>query len=155
MQRYWAEEKLAREARCNPKTIDNREQGSCSQFASPSGKIRLRQFVPGACVAYTLEIPTVGRFPPPPPVPNHPPVENAQRSLTVGKRYILPDGEKVRQLRLARAWRQEDLARKTGCSKRTIENLESGKRVECRTLDEVAQALEVPSGELLPGAQTE
>jgi diguanylate cyclase (GGDEF)-like protein len=58
------------------------------------------------------------------------------------------NGTFVKERRIIRGWTQEDLARKAGCSKRTIENVESGKPIAVRTLHEVAQALEVSPGEL-------
>ena len=54
-----------------------------------------------------------------------------------------PDGNRVRALRKAKGWTQEDLASKAGYDKKTIENIEAGKFVRPSTLDCVAKALGV------------
>jgi diguanylate cyclase (GGDEF)-like protein len=56
---------------------------------------------------------------------------------------LLPNANRVRELRQEQGWTQEDLADRVGCSKRTVENIEAGKRVLRQTLKEVAQALRV------------
>lgn len=58
------------------------------------------------------------------------------------------NGKVVRDLRQKRGWTQECLARKVGCAKRTIENVESEKPVLHRIIHDVAQALEVSPEEL-------
>ncbi len=67
--------------------------------------------------------------------------------MRVGTVFV--DGKKVRQLRSRLGWTQEDLARKTGCSKRTIENVEAGRPVLLYTVNCVAQVLQIDQGELL------
>jgi transcriptional regulator with XRE-family HTH domain len=64
---------------------------------------------------------------------------------------LQPNGEKVRRLRMEKAWTQEELATKVGCAKRTIEKVESGRCVLPRTVREIAQALGVPFKDLVNG----
>ncbi|KAJ3064541.1 hypothetical protein HK102_008175, partial [Quaeritorhiza haematococci] len=60
------------------------------------------------------------------------------------------NGDAVRTLRLQRGWNIDDLARKAGCTSRTIENIErGGKRVYAITLVEIAKALGVSHADLL------
>jgi transcriptional regulator with XRE-family HTH domain len=59
------------------------------------------------------------------------------------------DGKKIRHLRKFQGWTQDDLARKTGCSKKTIENVEAGKRALLYTLNCLAQVFRVPREDLL------
>src|SRR5262245_10327101 len=61
---------------------------------------------------------------------------------------IRVDGQKVRALRHEKGWTQEELAAKTGCSKRTIENIESGRPALLRTLHEIAVILGVDPKDL-------
>lgn len=67
--------------------------------------------------------------------------------MRVGTVYV--DGKKVRQLRSQLGLTQEDLARKTGCSKRTIENVEAGRPVLLYTVSCVAQVLHIEHADLL------
>jgi diguanylate cyclase (GGDEF)-like protein len=60
--------------------------------------------------------------------------------------FVQPNGNRVRELRQERGWTQEDLAHRAGCAKRTIENIEAGRRVLPRSLGEVAEALGVQPG---------
>jgi transcriptional regulator with XRE-family HTH domain len=62
---------------------------------------------------------------------------------------IEPDREKVRALRIGRELTQEELATKVGCSKRTIENVEAGRRVKKSNLDDIAEALGCEPGDLV------
>src|SRR5262249_46970414 len=62
--------------------------------------------------------------------------------------YCRPDGTRVKQLRTQRGWTQEELARKAGPAKRTIENIEKAERLRRRIMEEVAQALGVPVEEI-------
>src|SRR5262249_38306693 len=62
---------------------------------------------------------------------------------------VFVDGKKVRHLRSCQGWTQEDLARKTGCSKRTIENVEAGRPVLLYTASCIAQALQIQHEDLL------
>lgn len=60
------------------------------------------------------------------------------------------NGERVKTLRLQREWNMEELARKAGCTSRTIENVEKGgKRVYAITLMAIAKALGVSHADLL------
>ncbi len=67
--------------------------------------------------------------------------------MRVGTVFV--DGKKIRQLRSRMGMTQEDLARKTGCSKRTIENVEAGRPVLLYTVSCVAQVLHIDQAELL------
>jgi transcriptional regulator with XRE-family HTH domain len=67
--------------------------------------------------------------------------------MRVGTIYV--DGRKVRQLRSRKGWTQEDLARRTGCSKKTIENAEAGRPVLLYTVSCIAQALQMSHEDLL------
>ncbi len=59
-------------------------------------------------------------------------------------------GEKVRALRKARHWRQEDLAKRAEITFQTVSNLETGRHVPAMaTLSKIAGALEVSLGDLL------
>jgi diguanylate cyclase (GGDEF)-like protein len=57
--------------------------------------------------------------------------------------FCLPNGSRVRELRQDRGWTQEELSARVGCAKRTVENIEAGRRVRRDTLEEVAEALGV------------
>jgi transcriptional regulator with XRE-family HTH domain len=70
--------------------------------------------------------------------------------LEKARRSVLAKGESIRQARLAKGWRAEDLARKAGYSKRTIENAESGKPIDMSTVADIATALGVDYASLLP-----
>jgi transcriptional regulator with XRE-family HTH domain len=59
------------------------------------------------------------------------------------------DGQKVRRLRSRQGWTQEDLARKTGCSKRTIENVEASRPVLLYTVSCIAQVFQITPEELV------
>ncbi len=60
-------------------------------------------------------------------------------------------GDLIRQLRLKRAWRLEDLARDAGCSSNTIRNLERNCEALLVTIADVAKALGVEPDELIAG----
>lgn len=70
------------------------------------------------------------------------------------KRSVKPDGDAVRQARLAKGWRPEDLARHADCSLRTVENVERGAGVYANTLASIALALDVAFKTLLAKAET-
>ena len=64
-----------------------------------------------------------------------------QESRKVGKNSARPRAEKIRHLRKACGWTQEQLAAKAGCSERTIENVENGNPCYPRTLHQIAGVL--------------
>ncbi|WP_437193971.1 helix-turn-helix domain-containing protein [Planctomicrobium sp. SH527] len=70
------------------------------------------------------------------------------------KRSVQPDGDAVRQARLAKGWRTEDLARHADCSLRTVENVERSADVYANTLASIALALDVAFKTLLAKAET-
>ncbi len=59
--------------------------------------------------------------------------------------------EKLKNMRIAKGWSQEDLARKTGISRRTIQNYESGKILPKKrsSYTVLAQTLQVEEEALL------
>lgn len=59
------------------------------------------------------------------------------------KRSVTPDGDKVRNLRLGKVWKTNDLARSAKCDVKTIENAERGKPIYAITLARIASALGV------------
>jgi transcriptional regulator with XRE-family HTH domain len=61
---------------------------------------------------------------------------------------IQPDGCKIREKRVAMQLTQEELANLVGCSKRTIENAEAGRRIKESFLGYIATALRVEQAEL-------
>jgi diguanylate cyclase (GGDEF)-like protein len=77
-----------------------------------------------------------------------PDVAAAKGMIPVNENFVRPDGARVRDLRQERGWTQEELARRVGYSKRTIENIEAGRRTRPRTLAEVAQVLRVEPGQI-------
>lgn len=65
-------------------------------------------------------------------------------------RSVMPNKDRIRNLRKRHALTQQDLADKIGCDKRNIQRAErDGCRVSLCTLDEIAQALEVETHELI------
>ena len=56
---------------------------------------------------------------------------------------VKPNGEAIRRLRTEKGWRVEDFMKKTGCSKRTHENIERGAIARILTLRLFAEALGV------------
>jgi transcriptional regulator with XRE-family HTH domain len=60
-----------------------------------------------------------------------------------------PDVERVRELRLARGWSQEQLAKVAGLSPRTIQRLEAGEGTALDTLQAIAAAFDVEVSEVL------
>lgn len=61
-------------------------------------------------------------------------------------------GERIRQLRLEREWRQIDLAEETGMHENYVSDLEQGNKEIClRMLHAVARAFGMTMAELLKG----
>lgn len=59
---------------------------------------------------------------------------------------------RLRELRLARQWSQEQLATLSGLNLRTVQRLESGAKISNESLRALAAVLEVPAESLLKGA---
>lgn len=59
---------------------------------------------------------------------------------------------RLRELRAARQWSQEQLAQLSGLNLRTIQRLESGARISMESLRALAAVFEVPAESLLVGA---
>lgn len=70
------------------------------------------------------------------------------------ERLIWPDGGRIREIRKAKGWSQDELAKQAGnVSKRTIENVEKGEtRIQESKLKLIAAALGVSSGDLTAAA---
>ncbi len=64
-------------------------------------------------------------------------------------RTVEPDGVEIQRLRIEKGWRVEDLARKAGCSLKTVENVEKGENIYVYTLKRIATALDVEPSKLL------
>jgi XRE family aerobic/anaerobic benzoate catabolism transcriptional regulator len=61
-------------------------------------------------------------------------------------------GERIRQLRTVRGWRQIDLAEETGIHENYVSDLELGRKEVClRTLETLARAFDMSAAELLKG----
>jgi transcriptional regulator with XRE-family HTH domain len=59
-------------------------------------------------------------------------------------------GERVRQLRTERGWRQIDLAEQAGISENYVSELEQGRKEVClRTIEALAKALGIPVESML------
>lgn len=61
------------------------------------------------------------------------------------------NSSRLRELRAARQWSQEQLARLSGLNLRTIQRLESGARISTESLRALAAVFEVPAETLLAG----
>ena len=61
---------------------------------------------------------------------------------------------RLRELRVARQWSQEQLAKLSGLNLRTIQRLESGSNISTESLRALAAVFEVPAESLLQGDQT-
>lgn len=70
------------------------------------------------------------------------------------KRSVTPDGDAVRNARLGKGWRVDDLARHSDCSIKTVENVERGQYVYVNTLASIALALKVDYKTLLAKTET-
>jgi transcriptional regulator with XRE-family HTH domain/tetratricopeptide (TPR) repeat protein len=75
-------------------------------------------------------------------------LENATESRANG-RGVLPDGEKIRELRRRRGLSQERLAKAANLALNTIWKAEKGKRIALETLRLIANYLQVPVDELI------
>lgn len=64
------------------------------------------------------------------------------------------DSLRLRELRTARQWSQEQLAQLSGLNLRTVQRLESGARVSMESLRALAAVFEVPAESLLARAST-
>jgi XRE family aerobic/anaerobic benzoate catabolism transcriptional regulator len=63
-------------------------------------------------------------------------------------------GERIRQLRIERGWRQIDLAEETGMHENYVSDLESGRKEIClRMLQSVANAFDLSASDLLNGIE--
>jgi XRE family aerobic/anaerobic benzoate catabolism transcriptional regulator len=63
-------------------------------------------------------------------------------------------GERIRQLRTARGWRQIDLAEEAGVHENYVSDLELGRKEIClRTLQTLATAFNLTAAELLKGIE--
>jgi transcriptional regulator with XRE-family HTH domain len=61
-------------------------------------------------------------------------------------------GQRVRELRTARKWRQIDLAEEAGINENYVSDIEIGKKEVClRTLQAIADAFDLTLAELLQG----
>ena len=59
-------------------------------------------------------------------------------------------GERIRQLRIERRWRQIDLAEETGIHENYVSDLEQGRKEIClRTLQAIAKAFDLTMADLL------
>lgn len=63
-------------------------------------------------------------------------------------------GERIRQLRKERGWRQIDLAEETGIHENYVSDLEKGRKEIClRTLQSIAKAFGLKTVDLLKGIE--
>jgi transcriptional regulator with XRE-family HTH domain len=63
-------------------------------------------------------------------------------------------GERIRELRMDRGWRQIDLAEQAGIHENYVSDLETGHKEIClRTLQTVAAAFEMKTADLLTGIE--
>ncbi|MGA3126072.1 MAG: helix-turn-helix transcriptional regulator [Candidatus Korobacteraceae bacterium] len=63
-------------------------------------------------------------------------------------------GERIRQLRTDRGWRQIDLAEEAGVHENFVTDLELGRKEAClRTLQKLASAFDMKVAELLKGIE--
>jgi XRE family aerobic/anaerobic benzoate catabolism transcriptional regulator len=63
-------------------------------------------------------------------------------------------GERIRQLRAARGWRQIDLAEEAGIHENYVSELELGRKEIClRSLQTLARAFGMTAAELLKGVE--
>lgn len=63
-------------------------------------------------------------------------------------------GQRIRELRMARNWRQIDLAEQAGINENYVSDLEIGKKEIClRTLQAIAAAFELTIVQLMQGVE--
>jgi transcriptional regulator with XRE-family HTH domain len=63
-------------------------------------------------------------------------------------------GERVREVRKDRGWRQLDLAEQAGISENYVSELELGQKEVClRTIDVLSKALGIPIEDIVKGIQ--
>jgi transcriptional regulator with XRE-family HTH domain len=63
-------------------------------------------------------------------------------------------GERLRELRKVRGWRQLDLAEQAGISENYVSELELGQKEVClRTIDVLSKALGIPIEDIVKGIQ--
>ena len=67
----------------------------------------------------------------------------------ITQKGVVVDAKLIRELRQSFGMSQDKLAQAAGCSKRTVENAEAGKRVSFRTCQELADALRVSVNSLV------
>jgi transcriptional regulator with XRE-family HTH domain/tetratricopeptide (TPR) repeat protein len=71
--------------------------------------------------------------------------------MTPRKGTVRPDGAALRRLREGHGWTQDELARRAGYHKKTVENAERGQPVSFKTLQDLAAALTVEAQKLRAG----
>jgi DNA-binding XRE family transcriptional regulator len=70
------------------------------------------------------------------------------------RKWFCDLGQRIRKLRVAKALRQNDLARKTGLSQGAISRIERGLLAPTQaTVAKIAEALDVPLSQIDPGLQ--
>jgi len=68
----------------------------------------------------------------------------------MGRDICVALGERIRQLRTERGWRQIDLAEEAGIHENFVSDLEQGKKEAClRTIQTIANAFDLTVAELL------
>jgi transcriptional regulator with XRE-family HTH domain len=67
-----------------------------------------------------------------------------------GNGFLVPDGNKIRDVRKEKGWNQEKLASKAGVNLRTLQRAESGNRVRPQYLGYIAEALGLKIPDILP-----
>jgi transcriptional regulator with XRE-family HTH domain len=72
----------------------------------------------------------------------------------MGSDICIALGERIRQLRTDRGWRQIDLAEQAGIHENYVSDLEAGRKEIClRTLQALAAAFDLKTAELLQGVE--
>lgn len=64
-------------------------------------------------------------------------------------RTVMPNGQRIRQLRLDRAWTTQELAEQAGCPIKSVSNAEAGEPVLLETLSSIANALGISPAALI------